>query len=368
MGRAGRNSCPAFSFAIMDFNQKTGCLTLGARLNAGEVSALWAVVGGRVRYVDASALETSDGAGLALIWHVQKGGATVKGLRPEIAALLKPFDHLPAEPADAPPRDHSLFSQLGRAASQIWNDTRDQVAFIGEFTVTALHCVLRPGQVRWGDMWVIAQRAGVDALIVAGMVSLLTGMIMAFQSSVPLKQFGVDIFVVNLVALAILRELGPIMTAVVLAGRSGSAFAAEIGTMKVNEEINALVTMGIEPMRFLVVPRVLAGFLVTPVLTVYANFLGVAGGFFVMMALGFPFMALWNQLVSAVGVTDVMTGMIKSFVFGILVAGVGCLRGLQTGTGASAVGVSTTRAVVSGIFLIVLVDAVFAAIFYTIKW
>jgi len=292
----------------------------------------------------------------------------VDGLRPEIAALLKPFDNLPKEPADSLPRDDSFFAQLGRAASLIWKDTRDQVAFIGEFTVTALRCVGNPGQVRWGDMWVIAQRAGVDALIVAGMVSLLTGMIMAFQSSVPLKQFGVDIFVVNLVALAILRELGPIMTAVVLAGRSGSAFAAEIGTMKVNEEINALVTMGIEPMRFLVVPRVLAGFLVTPVLTVYANFLGVAGGFFVMMALGFPFMALWNQLVSAVGVTDVMTGMIKSFVFGILVAGVGCLRGLQTGTGASAVGVSTTRAVVSGIFLIVLVDAVFAAIFYTIQW
>ncbi|TSA34927.1 MAG: MlaE family lipid ABC transporter permease subunit [Verrucomicrobiaceae bacterium] len=352
----------------MDFNQKTGCLKLGARLDAGEVSALWSAVGGRVRHVDASPLETCDGAGLALIWYVQKGGATVTGLRPEIAALLRPFDHLPVDPADAPPRDNSLFGQLGRAASQIWNDTRDQVAFIGEFTVTALRCAVSPGQVRWGDMWVIAQRAGVDALIVAGMVSLLTGMIMAFQSSVPLKQFGVDIFVVNLVALAILRELGPIMTAVVLAGRSGSAFAAEIGTMKVNEEIDALVTMGIEPMRFLVVPRVLAGFLVTPVLTVYANFLGVAGGFFVMMALGFPFMALWNQLVSAVGVTDVMTGTIKSFVFGILVAGVGCLRGLQTGTGASAVGVSTTRAVVSGIFLIVLVDAVFAAIFYTIQW
>lgn len=352
----------------MDFNQKTGCLRLGARLDACEVSGLWAAVSGRVRHVDASALETCDGAGLALIWSVQKGGATVAGLRTEIAALLKPFDHLPAEPADAPPRDHSLFAQIGRAANQIWNDTREQVAFIGEFTVTALRCVGKPNQVRWGEMWVIAQRAGVDALVVAGMVSLLTGMIMAFQSSVPLKQFGVDIFVVNLVALAILRELGPIMTAVVLAGRSGSAFAAEIGTMKVNEEIDALVTMGIEPVRFLVVPRVLAGFLVTPVLTVYANFLGVAGGFFVMMALGFPFMALWNQLVSAVGVTDVMTGMIKAFVFGILVAGVGCLRGLQTGTGASAVGVSTTRAVVSGIFLIVLVDAVFAAIFYTIKW
>jgi phospholipid/cholesterol/gamma-HCH transport system permease protein len=217
-------------------------------------------------------------------------------------------------------------------------------------------------------MWVTAQKAGVNALVVAGMVSFLTGMIMAFQAAVPLKQFGVDIFVVNLVALALLRELGPIMTAVVLAGRSGSAFAAEIGTMTVNEEISALRTMGLDPMRVLVVPRVLAGFIVTPVLTVYANALGVTGGLLVMMAQGFPFTTLWNQLVGAVGIHDVMSGLIKSFVFGLLVAGVGCLRGLQTGMGTTAVGESTTRAVVSGIFLIVLVDAVFAVVFYVIKW
>ena len=138
--------------------------------------------------------------------------------------------------------------------------------------------------------------------------------------------------------------------------------------MKVNEEIDALQTMGLDPMRFLVVPRVLAGFLVTPVLTVYSSVLGVAGGFLVMMAQGFPFAALSNQLVSAVGLSDVMTGLIKSFVFGLLVAGVGCLRGLQTGKGATAVGESATRSVVSGIFLIVLVDAVFAGIFYVLKW
>jgi phospholipid/cholesterol/gamma-HCH transport system permease protein len=217
-------------------------------------------------------------------------------------------------------------------------------------------------------MWLIAQTAGVNALVVTGMVSFLTGVIMAFQAAVPLRQFGVDIFVVNLVALALLRELGPIMTAVVFAGRSGSAFAAEIGTMKVNEELNALQTMGLDPVRFLVVPRVLAGFLVTPILTIYANLLGVAGGFFVMMLQGFPFAALWNQLLTAVTVHDVLSGLIKSFVFGVLVAGIGCLRGLQTGTGAEAVGVSTTRAVVSGIFLVVVVDAIFAVIFYVIKW
>lgn len=355
----------------MNFDPKTGSLVLGERVDTAEVSRFWNLLGQVPEgcKVDASRVSVTDGAGLAFLWCLRRQkGAQITGLRPEVKALLKPFDELPTEPAASPERDRSLFAQIGLVSWGILNDIREQISFIGEFTATALLCVAKPKLVRWGDMWITAQKAGVDALVVAGMVSFLTGMIMAFQAAVPLKQFGVDIFVVNLVALALLREMGPIMTAVVLAGRSGSAFAAEIGTMKVNEEINALETMGLDPMRFLVVPRVLAGFIVTPVLTVYASALGVTGGLLVMMAEGFPFAALWNQLISAVGVSDVMTGMIKSFVFGILVAGVGCLRGLQTGNGATAVGQSTTRAVVSGIFLIVLVDAVFAGIFYVIKW
>ncbi|MEI6493783.1 MAG: ABC transporter permease [Verrucomicrobiota bacterium] len=355
----------------MNFDLKSGTLVLGEQLDAAAVSRSWKLLREVPEgcKVDASKAVVADGAGLAFLWCLgRQKGAQITGLRPEIEALLRPFDHLPPEPATATERDQSLFAQIGRVSWGILQDIREQVSFIGEFTVTALLCIARPQLVRWGDMWVTAQKAGVDALVVAGMVSFLTGMIMAFQAAVPLRQFGVDIFVVNLVALALLREMGPIMTAVVLAGRSGSAFAAEIGTMKVNEEVNALETMGLDPMRFLVVPRVLAGFIVTPVLTVYASVLGVTGGFLVMMAQGFPFAALWNQLVSAVGISDVMTGTLKSFVFGILVAGVGCLRGLQTGNGASAVGQSTTRAVVSGIFLIVLVDAVFAGIFYVLKW
>ncbi len=355
----------------MNFDPQTRRLVLGESLDAGVVAEAWSRLGtmSGAWKVEAASLIKVDGAGLAFLWVLgREEHVRISGLRPEILALLKPFASLPAHPAEEPDRRDSFFEQIGRVSWGIFQDVRDQIAFIGEFSVMALRCVAHPGLVRWRDMWVTAQKAGVDALVVAGMVSFLTGMIMAFQAAVPLRQFGVDIFVVNLVALALLRELGPIMTAVVLAGRSGSAFAAEIGTMTVNEEISALRTMGLDPMRFLVVPRVLAGFIVTPILTVYASFLGVAGGFLVMMTQGFPFAALWNQLVSAVGVTDLMTGFIKSFVFGILVAGVGCLRGLQTGHGATAVGESTTRAVVSAIFLIVVVDAVFAVIFYVLKW
>lgn len=358
---------------VLRLSQKDGPteLALGGRLDAESVAGCWKILRepGANWLVDATSVTSCDGAGIAFLWSLQKEKkADITGLKPEISAMLKPFAALPPESASAPSAPESFVVSVGRLGADTLADIREQIVFVGELFSMLAACAARPGLVRWSDMWVIAQRAGVNALGVAGLISFLTGMIMAFQSAVPLRQFGVDIFVVNLVALALLRELGPIMTAVVLAGRSGSAFAAEIGTMKVNEEINALETMGLDPMRFLVVPRVLAGFVVTPVLTIYASALGVAGGFLVMMAQGFPFSALWNQLLGAVDTGDVTTGLIKSFFFGVLVAGVGCLRGLQTGTGASAVGDSTTRAVVSGIFLIVSVDAIFAGVFYVLKW
>jgi phospholipid/cholesterol/gamma-HCH transport system permease protein len=192
------------------------------------------------------------------------------------------------------------------------------------------------------------------------------GMILAFQSAAPLQQFGVDIFVVNLVTLAMLRELGVIMTAIVLAGRSGSAFAAEIGTMKVNEEINALRTMGLDPARFLVLPRVLAGMCAMPLLTIYANVVGILGGLIVVTTFGHTWSAVWTQLLGSATVSDVATGMIKSVFFGFLVSSIGCLRGLQTQAGALAVGVSTTRAVVASIILIIFTDMIFAVVFYAI--
>jgi phospholipid/cholesterol/gamma-HCH transport system permease protein len=187
---------------------------------------------------------------------------------------------------------------------------------------------------------------------------------MAFQAVIPMRRFGAEIFVADLVGLAMVRELGPLMTAIVLTGRSGSAFAAELGTMKVNEEIDALNTMGLDPVRFLVVSRVLAALAMTPLLTVFANVIGVIGGSLVLRSLGYPFITYFNQFTSAVDHIDLLGGLVKSVVFGILVAGIGCLRGLQTRTGPAAVGESATRAVVSGIILIVIVDGIFSAVYY----
>lgn len=345
-------------------------LKFSGRLDVNSVPAIWdkAVEAANKASIDASALEYCDGAGLALLWEVQKrGGGKIEGLKPEMSKLLESFSEGDgAKEDESQKKQESGLESLGHTGWGLANDLYEQIAFLGELAVTFLSFIKHPRALRWNDVWNTYDRAGVQALVVVGMISFLTGLIMAFQAAPVLQQYGVDLFVINLVTLAVVRELGPIMTAIVLAGRSGSAFAAEIGTMKVNEEINALNTMGLNPMRFLVAPRVLASVLATPFLTIYSDLLGTFGGVFVMLCRGFPPIALWRQLVGAVTIDDVMAGLIKSFVFGALVAAIGCLRGLQTQSGASAVGVSTTRSVVSGIFLIVVVDAIFAVVYYAI--
>jgi phospholipid/cholesterol/gamma-HCH transport system permease protein len=288
-------------------------------------------------------------------------------MRPEFEQLLKPFENEPIPTSIEPPnRKESFLVYLGRLSANLAVDLRDQISFLGQLLVLFGTALLRPSIVRWNDVWVNFQKVGNDALLIVGLIGFLMGLIMAFQASIPLAQFGVQIFIVNLVGLAMLRELGAIMTAIVVAGRSGSAFAAEIGTMKVNEEINALITMGLDPTRFLVLPRVIAGTLAAPVLTVYANLIGIFGGLLVVNLIGYSWSAIWTQFVSAMSVSDLMTGMIKSVVFGFLVSMVGCLRGLQTKKGALAVGESTTRSVVTSIILIILTDGIFAVVFYAI--
>jgi phospholipid/cholesterol/gamma-HCH transport system permease protein len=238
------------------------------------------------------------------------------------------------------------------------------IAFVGELCAALGRAFRHPGLVRWKDALLTAELAGVNALPIVALLGFLLGLIMAFQSAIPMRQFGADLYVANLIGLSMLRELGPLLTAIILAGRSGSAFAAELGTMKVTEELDALTTMGLEPVGFLVVPRVIAAVAMTPLLAVWAGFFGLIGGAVVMLSLGFPLVTYVIQVESAVTVGDMIGGLGKSFVFGIVVAAIGCLRGLQTKSGASAVGESATRAVVSGLVLITIVDGVFAVIFY----
>ena len=320
--------------------------------------------------VDASGVDYCDGAGVALfvdlLRHPREGKVEVANLKPAFAALLKQFD--PERPR-ARPRSRAAarpaVEEIGRAAYGVWRDIRTQVEFVGETTRGArARRRAIPRSVRWSDVWRICEQVGADALPIVALISFLLGMILAFQSAVPMKRFGAEIFVADLIGLSMLRELGPLMTAILLAGRSGAAFAAEIGTMRVNQEVDALTTMGLDPVRFLVTPRIIAAVLMTPLLTLFSDLVGLIGGALTMQSFSIPFVTFLKEVDSAVSMTDFLAGFVKSFVFAILVAGIGCLRGLQTEAGASAVGDSATRAVVSGIILLVVVDGIFAVAYY----
>jgi len=323
--------------------------------------------------VDASGIERGDVSGMALLYELAQGRlvpgvrANVTGLRPEFQTLLAAFPTPEAlEGVTQGAARQALLVQIGAAASSIAADARAQVTFVGG-TLQAFAAALRRVRLmRWREVAVVFEKAGVDALPIVSLISVLTGLIIAFEAAQPLEMFGAQIFIANMIGLVMVREFSPIFTAIILAGRSGSAFAAEIGTMKVNEELNALETMGLDPMRFLVIQRVFAGTALMPVLTAYSMAAGVFGGVLVMMAMGFPLAQIWGQLVGALGIKDVLVGTFKSVVFGAIISGLGCLRGMQTKEGPTAVGDSTTRAVVAGILMIIVVDAVFAVLTYVL--
>lgn len=348
------------------------------RLDANTTGEIWHQAmemvrrAGAVRTIlDASKIDYCDGSGIALLVQLRdqyrKAGRDfeIRGLRGEFQELFEAWDPGDiARLAGPKPESIGLAEEVGRATVEVWEDVRTLIGFVGELAAALIYAALHPRSVRWRDAMRVAEVAGVNALPIVALVAFLMGLIMAFQAAIPLRQFGAEIFVANLIALSMLRELGPLMTAIILAGRSGSAFAAELGTMKVREEIDALRTMGLDPVRFLVVTRVIAAVAMTPLLTVFADLLGLMGGSVVMLSLGFPLITYFNQVQYAVTYGSLLGGLLKSFVFGILVAGIGCLRGLQTKTGATAVGDSTTRAVVSGIVLIAIADGIFSVVYY----
>jgi phospholipid/cholesterol/gamma-HCH transport system permease protein len=353
-------------------------IAIEGRLDSNTTGRIWrqatetvATAKARSVTVDASEIDYCDGSGIALFVHLRNlqrkagGQLEIHGLRPEFQGLLEESDLGDLEQLESQRRPKtSLAEDVGRAVVGFLEDTRSLIGFVGELVSALGTAAMHPRSVRWRDAVRVAESAGVNALPIIVLVSFLMGVIMAFQGAISLRRFGADVFVANLVGLAMLRELGPLMTAIILAGRSGSAFAAELGTMTVREEIDALKTMGLDPVRFLVVTRVIAAVVMTPLLTVFADLLGLIGGAVVMRSFGIPLVTFYHQVQYQVTYGSFVGGLVKAFVFGILVAAIGCLRGLQTTTGASAVGESTTRAVVSGIVLIVITDGIFSVVFY----
>ncbi len=320
---------------------------------------------------DASAVDYCDVSGIALLVRLNRIcrekniSFQLEGLRPEFATIYQRFGDDGFLFRDRPkPAKLDFVSELGKSTASIFGEIRDYITFLGQVSVVMVKALATFRKIRWSDTVVTFEKAGVNALPVVALISFLVGLIISFQAAIPMKQFGVEIFVVNLLTIAVLRELGGFMTALVLSGRSGSAFAAEIGTMKVNEEVNALVTMGIDPVRFLVVSRMIAGIVLMPFLTMFANVIAIAGGLVVMLLQGFTPDAFFNQFKLAFRPVDLWVGLVKSVFFGAIVAGAGCYQGLKTLSGPTAVGDSTTRAVVSCIVLIVAVDGVFSVLLY----
>ena len=366
------------ALAINDTPDGRRILALTGRLDAGSISALWddahrALADDPTRpvTVDAGGVDYCDGAGIALlidlVAHPRPAPVEVANLKPAHEVLFRQFDPARLEhDLDPEPKRPPVIEEIGRATVRLGRDVRGQVSFIGEVVAALANAIVNPASVRWRDVWRICERVGADGLPIIALISFLLGLILAFQSAVPMRRFGAEIFVADLIGLSMVRELGPLMTAILLAGRTGAAFAAEIGTMHVNQEVDALTTMGLDPVRFLVTPRIIATVLMMPLLTLFAMLVGMAGGALTMQSFAVPLVTFLKEVDSAVTPTDFMAGFVKTFVFAILIAGVGCLRGLETAAGASAVGDSATRAVVSGIILLVVVDGIFAVVYFVL--
>ncbi len=379
MRSAPESTSPAVRIELRPGDAGKGVLKLSGALDIHSTAAVWRELDARLRQtpvasleVDASGIEHCDGAGFALLHFLAMGGmsptsgqAVVKGLPPRFEGLYQRFSaddyrhNRPQLPAKT-----NLAEETGRITTAAIDDWKQEVAFVGDVTAGLVANFAQPKKMRWGEVRRVFEIAGVNALPIVSLISLLVGLIIAFESAGPFAMFGAQIFIANMLGIIMARELSGLMTGIILAGRSGSAFAAELGTMKINEELNALETMGLNPVRFLVVQRFLAGMLLTPLLTVYSIFVSIAGGVLVMMAMGFSLATIYNQMAQTLHYNDILIGAGKGVIFGALIAGIGCLRGLQTRNGPSAVGESTTRSVVSGILLIILADAAVAVMLY----
>jgi phospholipid/cholesterol/gamma-HCH transport system permease protein len=320
--------------------------------------------------LDLSGVDYFDSGGGALLVRLRQQlagqGAEVKVVKStaDIDGLLALIDREPREPPPTPPPPGGV-EYVGERVFQALAAAREFAAFTGEVALGLADAFRAPHRVRWNDTWLYMQRTGRDALPIVCLISFLMGLISAFQAAAQLTQFGAEIYVANLVGLSMTRELGPLMTAIIAAGRSGAAFAAEIGTMKVSEEVDALGAMGLDRTRFLVTPKVLALLAMLPCLTLFADLLGIIGGLFVaVFNLDLPVQVYFRQMKLYMTIGDVNTGLVKSLVFGALIAQIGCQRGFQAETGAESVGRITTSAIVSSIFAIIVADAVFTVLFY----
>ena len=323
---------------------------------------------------DAAGIEALDTAGAwvlqTLLLRLRDEGiaVTLRGLRPEFTQLLQGVGEQVTGRKDAlaagarPPP--SMLEALGRSTEAAFEQLVALLGFVGESAVALAQSVAHPRRMRWRSVLYNIRSAGFNALPIVGLLSFLLGVVVSYQGADQLRQYGANIFVADLVGLSVLREFAPLITAIIIAGRSGSAYAAQIGTMSVTEEIDAMRTLGIAPLDMLVLPKVFALLIALPLLTVFADVLGVFGGMIMARAqLGVGFGEFLDRLVKAVSIISYLVGICKAPVFAAIIAVVGCFQGFRAHGGADSVGRQTTRSVVQSIFLVIVADALFSVAF-----
>lgn len=329
---------------------------------------------GTVAVADGSGVEALDTAGAwvlqKLLQRLRAEGATVSltGLRAPFAELMSVVAQQVADqaehPAPAPARSQPMLERVGRSVMAAFAQVSALLAFLGETALSMAHCCMHPARWRWRPVLFNIRSAGFDALPIVGLLSFLLGVVVAYQGAAQLRQYGANIFVADLVGVSMLREFAPLITAIIVAGRSGSAYAAQIGTMAVTEEIDAMRTLGIAPLELLALPKIIALVIALPLLTVFADVMGVFGGMIMARAqLGVGFVEFLDRFVKAVETTTYMTGIAKAPVFAAIIAVIGCHQGFLTKGGADSVGRQTTRSVVQSIFLVIVADALFSIVF-----
>lgn len=321
--------------------------------------------------VDGSDLDSLDTAGAWLLYRTQQAlaqnGQTVslQGFSEEHLTLLNLMTHYATALQPLPlPTSPSFLENLGQQTYLTISQTFDFLAFIGETTLTLLRSVLLPRHIRWRALFTNLQTAGLNALPIVGLLSFLMGIVLAYQGGSQLRQYGANIFIVNLVGITLLREMSPLLTAIIVAGRSGSAYTAQIGTMIVTNEVDALRTLGIAPMELLVLPKLLALVIALPLLTAFADVCGIVGGMLIAnLSLDVSIHDFLDRLPRAVPVNHYLVGIGKAPVFAAVIALVGCYQGFRVAGGADSVGKQVTTSVVQAIFLVIIVDALFSILF-----
>jgi len=368
-----------FSWEVADGSAERLRILLGGRIGIEDAAALWKRISetlaedvDEVRAVELDLARVSmiDGACMALLTQLRRElrargvGCEFVGGSGEVKRIVELYGGRKKERRKRAKRKPlSAIEQLGNATLAILAEVKQILNFIGELTSSTLHVIKHPKSLNLRDVTLTMERAGADAAPIVLLINFLMGFVMAYQSSAQLKQFGANIYVADLVGVSMTRELGPLMMAIIVCGRSGAAFAAELGTMKVSEEVDALRTLGFLPLPFLVIPRMLGLTLVAPILVLLADAVGIVGGALVaMLTLDIGPTTFMIQLQSAVKTSDVVSGIFKGMVFCGTVALISCQQGLSTSGGAEGVGRRTTGAVVSILFSLIVLDAIFTVV------